>query len=82
MVHLKVADGEDWLQVRRVEVTALNNQSLIVDKGWFARLMVEKGLLELPHKSKHVTGPQMWRDSLDTVQWFTLVNIVINWWDS
>jgi hypothetical protein len=43
MVCLQVADGGDGLQILRVAVTILNEQSLTVNKGWSSCLGVGCG---------------------------------------
>jgi hypothetical protein len=50
MTRRQVADGEG-LQIWRVAANALKNQLLTVDKGWFARLRVEQGLINLLSKN-------------------------------
>jgi len=43
MARLRVADGGDGLQIRRVAENILNNQSQTTDKWWSSVLVVEQG---------------------------------------
>jgi hypothetical protein len=38
MARLRIADGEDGLQIWRAAASILNKQSRTVDKGWSSRL--------------------------------------------
>jgi hypothetical protein len=63
MERPRIADGEDGLQIRKVDVNVLNKQKRTDNSGWYSILGVERRAnnstpLKIQHVTKCYTGPR------------------------